>query len=213
MSGILKSVGKVFKKVVTSKVFKIAALAAAVYFTAGIGLAAAGSEFAAALPGIQGVGGALGILGDGAGVAAGAGEAAAGGGFMNTAATTAAKTGGSSFLQNIMNRGGDAQPEQLSGPGYMPTGNGNSGGTGPGNSGGFLGLNDNGQKILFESLAGGAKAVAGGLAAKSNAEAYVQNQKDERDWHDKNRKTVDLSAVYAPKYKTPGIIQSIKDGG
>lgn len=228
MSGVLKSVGKVFKKVVKSKIFKIAAIAAAVYFTAGIGLAAAGSEFAAALPGIQGVGGALGILGEGAGAAGtlastaglgaeeigmGAADAvgAGGGGSAGIVknVASAAKTG-SSFLPT-----NDAGPEQLAGPGYngTPGINPNGGGTGPGKPGGFLGLNDNGQKVLFESLAGGAKAVIGGLAAKSNADAYIQNQQDERDWHDKNRQTVDLSAVYHPKYKTPGIIEAAKQGG
>lgn len=79
MSGLLKSVGKVFKKVVKSKVFKIAMIAAAVYFTAGIGLAASGSAFAATLPGISGAAGLLGVD-ISAGLAAAGGAAATAGG-------------------------------------------------------------------------------------------------------------------------------------
>ncbi len=87
MSGVLKSAAKVFKKVVTSKVFKIAAIAAAVYFTGGLAAAAAGSEFAAGLPMISSLGETLGMSGVGAigsaaegvaGAAAGIGESVSG---------------------------------------------------------------------------------------------------------------------------------------
>jgi hypothetical protein len=61
MSGILKKVGKVFQKIVKSKIFKIVAIAAAVYFTAGIAAGAMGSVFAASLPGISTAASALGL--------------------------------------------------------------------------------------------------------------------------------------------------------
>lgn len=104
MSGILKKVGKVFKKVVKSKIFKIAAIAAAVYFTGGIAAGAMGSSFAAGLPGIQSAASMLGVT-SGAFGAAGAGaaaEAAAGiaGGFGSVDASMAfggaAETAGAS---------------------------------------------------------------------------------------------------------------------
>lgn len=72
MSGFLKSVGKVFKKIVQSPIFKVVAIAAAVYFTGGLALTAMGGEaaaFAATLPGISSAAGALGI-GEIAGAAA-----------------------------------------------------------------------------------------------------------------------------------------------
>ena len=52
MSGIVKSVGKVFRKIVQSPIFKVVAIAAAVYFTGGLaagafGTMAAGAEGAA----------------------------------------------------------------------------------------------------------------------------------------------------------------------
>jgi hypothetical protein len=66
MSGILKKIGKVFKKVISSKIFKVIAIAAAVYFTAGVALAAGGSAFAASLPGITAAGQMVGLAGTGA---------------------------------------------------------------------------------------------------------------------------------------------------
>lgn len=111
MSGILKSIGKVFKKIIKSPIFKIAMIAVAVYFTGGLALGALGSTFAAALPGIAGAAEGLGIT---AGAfAAGAGEAAtvaaaaaanaglaatgAGESIGMTAAEAAAATGAASF--------------------------------------------------------------------------------------------------------------------
>lgn len=61
MSGILRKVGKVFKKIVSSRIFKVVAIAAAVYFTAGIAAGAMGSAFAVGLPGIQAAAGAIGM--------------------------------------------------------------------------------------------------------------------------------------------------------
>lgn len=114
MSGVLKKIGKVFKKIVKSKIFKVVLIAAAVYFTAGVALAAGGSAFAASLPGITAAGQAVGLAGVGeiaaiggtavgeaalasAGVYSGAADLAAGGlateGIGSTiAATTAAET-------------------------------------------------------------------------------------------------------------------------
>ncbi len=61
MSGVLKTVGKVFKKIVQSPIFKIVAIAAAVYFTGGLAAGAMGSTFAASLPGIAGLAGDVGL--------------------------------------------------------------------------------------------------------------------------------------------------------
>ena len=76
MSGILKKIGKVFKKIVSSKIFKVVLIAAAVYFTAGVALAAGGSAFAASLPGITAAGQAVGLAGTGAIAATTAAEVA-----------------------------------------------------------------------------------------------------------------------------------------
>ena len=77
MSGIMKKIGKVFKKIVKSKIFKVIAIAAAVYFTGGIALGAMGSGFAASLPGISAAANAIGMGGVGAIGLAGAEVAAA----------------------------------------------------------------------------------------------------------------------------------------
>lgn len=93
MSGVLKKIGKVFKKIVKSKIFKAVLIAAAVYFTAGVALAAGGSAFAASLPGITAAGQAVGLSGVGAIAATGAevGAAAMGSvGMMEAAGAGAA---------------------------------------------------------------------------------------------------------------------------
>ncbi len=219
MSGVLKSVGKVFSKVVKSKVFKIAAIAAAVYFTGGLAMAASGSAFAAGLPGIGAVGEGLGILG------AGGGELAATAGLgaeeIGMGAANAVGSGGSGVLGGA----GKVAQAAKSASSFLPESDqgvpGNVQqvtGSGAGKSGtGFLGLNDNGQKVLFDAIGGGAKAMLGAYAAGKNADAYTQEKQDERDWHDKNRQAVDMSAVYdtrnRPKYQTPGIIANAKAGG
>lgn len=81
MSGLVKSVKKVFKKAVkvVKKVLPYVAMAAAIYFTAGIAAAAfAPASAMAAMPGIAGAASALGIGGGAAGAAAaGASTAAA----------------------------------------------------------------------------------------------------------------------------------------
>ncbi len=73
MSGIVKGIGKVFKKIgkVLKKIIKPLAIAVAVYFTAGLALAAfpATAGFAASMPGFAGGG----FLGTGIGVGATAG--------------------------------------------------------------------------------------------------------------------------------------------
>jgi len=85
MSGILKKIGKVFNKIVKSKIFKYVAIAAAVYFTAGIALGAAGVGFAAALPGISTAASAIGLGEVGAFGAAAASTAAAAGSAVGLA--------------------------------------------------------------------------------------------------------------------------------
>lgn len=54
MSGLVKSIGKVFKRVTENKVVKGLAIAAAVYFAGGLAAGAMGSTTAANLPGIKG---------------------------------------------------------------------------------------------------------------------------------------------------------------
>lgn len=58
MSGIIKSVGKAFKKIVSSPIFKVVAIAVAVYFTAGL---AAGAF--AAVPAVGATAGTAAIMG------------------------------------------------------------------------------------------------------------------------------------------------------
>ncbi len=101
MSGVVKAVKKVFRKVikVVKKIIKPVAIAVAVYFTAGLALAAFAptAAFAASMPGFAG-GGLLGT-GIGAGATAGTGifTSAAnvlglGGGLAKGAASIASKT-------------------------------------------------------------------------------------------------------------------------
>ena len=61
MSGAIKAIGKVFKAIVKSPIFKVIAIAAAVYFTGGLALGAMGSAFAASLPGIAGAADLVGL--------------------------------------------------------------------------------------------------------------------------------------------------------
>lgn len=61
MSNILSGIGKIFKKIVQSPVFKVVAIAAAIYFTGGIAAASMGVSGAASLPGISTAMGFLGI--------------------------------------------------------------------------------------------------------------------------------------------------------
>jgi hypothetical protein len=73
MSGFLKSVGKVFQKIVNNPIVKVVAIAAAVYFTGGLALGALGGEvgaFAASLPGISAAADTLGITAGAFGTAA-----------------------------------------------------------------------------------------------------------------------------------------------
>lgn len=95
MSGVVKKIGKVFKKIVKSKVFKVILIAAAVYFTAGIAAAAGGSAFAASLPGITAAGQAVGLAGTGAIAATTAAEVAGAAlGSVGLAATDTAVSAG-----------------------------------------------------------------------------------------------------------------------
>ncbi len=91
MSGIVKSVGKVFRKVgkVVKKIAPYIMIAAAIYFTGGAILAAA-----PALTGAAGAAGAAGAVGAGA---AGAGSAAAAGGASGWLASIGLGSGGSAL--------------------------------------------------------------------------------------------------------------------
>jgi hypothetical protein len=61
MSGLVRSVGKVFRKVAKSKVVKGLAIAAALYYAGGLAAGAMGSTTAANLPGIKGLADFLGV--------------------------------------------------------------------------------------------------------------------------------------------------------
>ena len=76
MSGILKSIGKIFKKIIKSPIFKAVLIAVAIYFTAGLALGAMGAAFATTLPGIAGAAEGLGITAGAFGSAAATGTAA-----------------------------------------------------------------------------------------------------------------------------------------
>jgi hypothetical protein len=77
MSGFLKNIGKVFKKIIKSPIFKIALIAVAVYFTAGLAAGAMGSVFATTLPGISAAASGLGITAGAFGTSATVAAAAA----------------------------------------------------------------------------------------------------------------------------------------
>lgn len=97
MSGIFKSIGRALKKVWKSPIFKAIIIAAAIYFTAGVGLAAMGSTFAASLPGITAVGQAVGL----AGVGAIAAEAAVIAPVVAGTAAIAGDIGGAEFAASV----------------------------------------------------------------------------------------------------------------
>jgi hypothetical protein len=107
MSGIFHAIGKVFSKIVSvvKKIWKPLLIAVAIYFTAGLALAAmpATASFAAAMPGISTAAGALGI-GTAAG-ATGAGlatsAAVATGATETGAAAAGAGTAGEAALDTV----------------------------------------------------------------------------------------------------------------
>lgn len=121
MSGVVHKVKKVFKKVwdFAKPIVKVVAIAAAVYFTAGVALSYFGptSAFAAAMPGFAGAAGAgTGIfsqaaaaIGLGGGLAQGAAAAAGSAGAAGAAAGAAGAAGSAASL------GGDTLLEGLAG--------------------------------------------------------------------------------------------------
>lgn len=99
MSGLVKGVKKVFKKVVKTvkKIAPVLIIGAAIYFTAGLAAAAiAPGSALAAMPGITGAAQALGI-GGAAAAGAGAVPAALGGGITAAAPTIAPAASGGLF--------------------------------------------------------------------------------------------------------------------
>ena len=168
MSGIFKSIGRALKKVWKSPIFKAIVIAAAIYFTAGVGLAAMGVEAAAALPGITAVGQAVGL--GGVGAIAAAGEAVAG-------AVTAAATAGI----EVASTAGGMGLEAGIGSAAMATGNAaaistatlGAAGTNvagaavkTGVAGWWGGLSPGTQQIISNGVVEGGKAILKGIGEK-----------------------------------------------
>lgn len=204
MSGVLKSIGKVFKKVVKSKIFKIAAIAAAVYFTGGLAAAAMGSEFALGLPMIGEAAGALGIGGTAAGAATSAAGMASIEGSMMTGLAGAAEAG-SPFIAGA-GAVGSAAPTSLAAAG------GAAGGASGGVSGGVnavskiatgnpFNLSDGATKILGQGIATGGKAMLDAIGQKA---ALDQRQREiDTARADVSRKgsMFDMSNTYRKPYQ------------
>ena len=128
MSGLVKSVGKVFKKLAKSKVVKGLAIAAAIYFTAGIAAGAMGSTTAAGLPGIRGAADLLGLgeTGAFAGAPPGADAMAAGQSVASPLPDTAAPQGtdltqGPDAATEMGQQAQQPQPQQAQAPTPPPT--------------------------------------------------------------------------------------------
>jgi hypothetical protein len=177
MSGILKGVAKVFKKIVTSKIFKIVAIAAAVYFTGGIAAAAMGSSFAAGLPMIGEAAGMLGID-----IAAGASSAVSG------------VAGGFGALDASMAIGG---AEAVAAPAITGSvgaaGAAGSAGSAPG---WFAGMSEGSKQVmLMSAVSGAAQAGLGALAAKNAADAEQDRYDQTREDKLAGQKSVDITKI------------------
>jgi hypothetical protein len=228
----------VFKKIVKSPIFKAVAVAAAIYFTGGLAAGAMGSTFAATLPGVGALAEGLGITAGAFGATASAAASAAGigagfglGGF--TAATEATLAGGS-----VLGGAGSAAAglaaaategsELVGAAGMLTPGTGLAGEAAGGlASGGIAGTaspaaastnwfggmskgaqsffdSSLGQKMMFKGLEMGAKGVMSGFAAKAREDELEQQRADK----ERLGRAVDLTNVFSPKYKTPGVIAS-----
>jgi hypothetical protein len=211
MSGVLKSIGKVFKKVVTSKIFKIAAIAAAVYFTGGLAAAAMGSEFAMGLPMIGEAAGALGIGGAGAAgaVTSAAGMASIEGSMMTGLA--GAVEGGSPFIAGA---GGVGSAAAGAGNAFAPTVMQAAGGavTPSGVSNGVsavskiatgnpFNLSDSAMKILGNGIATGGKAMVDAIGQKAALDQRQHEIDTARADVSKKGSMFDMSNTYRKPYQ------------
>lgn len=212
MSGVLKSVGKVFKKVVKSKIFKVVAIAAAVYFTAGIASAALGSTFAAGLPMIGEAAGMLGVTGGALGGAAGAAASAAGmasiEGSMMAGIGGMTAEAGSPFIAGAGAIGEAAAPIALSQAGGAAGGAASGGVSGGVNNlakiatGNPFNLSDPAMKILGQGIATGGKAMLDAIGQK----AALDQRREEIQWSRedaaKKGSRFDMSNTYRKPYES-----------
>lgn len=197
MSGFLKSIGKAFKKIVKSPIFKAVAIGAAIYFTGGLALGAMGG---AVLPGVGALASGLGITAGSFGAAAagtvgiassavlgasGLAEMATAGlateGIAGTIASTAsglAASGGLLTGAAEMAAGGVATPGISSTIASTAASGGSSwfGGLTTGAKD-FFGSTF-GQKLVGEAISQGGKAILGGMAQKAEDERYQQSRED-----------------------------------
>jgi hypothetical protein len=209
MSGLIKSVGKVFKKVAKSKVVKGLAIAAALYYVGGLAAGAMGSTTAANLPGIKGAADLFGLN-------AGAfGETGPPGLDMPVPQTTPLAdtsapmgtdlTPGPNATAELAANAPAAPPPAApapaappspapvtdkSVPAQAPAGVPPAGPLAMGKPGGgiinsaagwFQGLSPGAQQILAGSVAGGAAGVMQALAAKNAQEDAVEREQRTRD--------------------------------
>ena len=230
MSGILKKIGKVFKKIVKSKIFKAVLIAAAIYFTAGIAAGAMGSAFAASLPGISTAAGAIGLGEVGAfGVLAADAmavtTAAAGAGALATGVTDLAITGtlapgisaagalteGAGF--GIANAAAESFGSQavktVAGQAADVVGEKVGGPAGAAISGAGKLLNLSNPTVAKAALTFGSEALKTGVglyAAKSQQEATEEREAQDRE--DRARRGAVPGLATSVTYKTPGIINT-----
>lgn len=223
MSGFLKGVKKVFKKIVKSPIFKAVAIAAAVYFTAGIGAAAMGSTFAAGLPGIASVAGSLGITGGALGTAALEGFTALSG--VAAVAEGSELTAAAGMLTPGTGLAGEAAAGLASGGVSAGASAGAGAITSAANAAGaatsgifdtvskaFGGMSEGAQKMLFKGGAEGLKMLAGGIMQKDQQD--WQEQQTQKAIDDRNRREMPYAVpegVFKGNtsgYKTPGVIKS-----
>lgn len=207
MSGLVKSVGKVFKKVAKSKIVKGLALAAAVYFTAGIAGGAMGSTTMANLPGIQGAADFLG-MGD---VGAFAGAPPTVTPLADTSAPPPTPTpDATTELQqasapqaSVVDKSvpaGPAAPSPAAGAPKLP----GSAGTGVNPaSAWFSSLSPAAQQILAQSVAGGAAGMMQALSAKNAAEDAEAREERAREDRRRRGSVPDFSS---------GIIDRVRGG-
>lgn len=227
MSGILKSAKKVFAKVVKSKIFKVAAIAAAVYFTGGLAMAASGSAFAAGLPGISSLGGALGMdfAAGAGGVAAGVGESvsglaashlgAEGAGIVGSAAGEIGESvSGAAQVANaapqVAAPAAPTTPSVSNGVSAVEKVAGVTGGKPPVDQKGPTPWyqSDAASKIFAQSLATGGAAAIGAIGQHEAMQAAEKARQQQRI----DRGTIDASGSYSRPYKTPGIVTSMVGG-
>lgn len=193
MSGFLKSVGKAFKKIVKSPIFKAVVIGAAIYFTGGLALGALGG---AVLPGVGALASTLGITAGSfgaaaagavglsaasisAGVLTGAADLAAGGlataGIGSTIASTAASAAGAAgLLTGAADLAAGAAPVAMEAASTAGTSGLSALTTGAKS---FF-SSTFGQKLAGQAIEFGGKAILGAMDKKAENDRYEQQRSD-----------------------------------